>query len=62
MLLTRLLSRPAKPEANEKKRMAAKRLHPEYDARIKQTASPVIPLKFMFSNTFLQEHQYYQLL
>lgn len=45
MLLTRLLSRPAKPDANEKNRIAAKRLHPEYDARMKQTASPTIPLK-----------------
>ncbi len=45
MLLTRLLSRPAKPEANEKNRIAVRRLHPEYDANIKQTASPVIPLK-----------------
>lgn len=44
MLLTRLLSRPAKPEAKEKKRIAFNLLHPENDANIKQTASPVIPL------------------
>lgn len=45
MLLTRLLSRPAKPEANEKKRIAFKRSHPANDAKMKKTASPIIPWK-----------------
>lgn len=58
MLLIRLLSRPENPDANEKKRIALSRLHPEYEARIKQTASPAIPLiqqrfSFILSTPFL---------
>lgn len=43
MLFTRLLSKPAKPDANEKNKIACSRSQPEYDAIIKQTARPRIP-------------------
>lgn len=41
--MIRLLSSPAKPDANEKNRIAVNLSQPEYDAIIKQTARPTIP-------------------